>query len=256
VTVRAKPKTHLDTLLSRYASGPFASTNAWAETMDFTDDKQASLRDWQNVFEYTRNKIKGLDYFYDAENNEHIIVWRMSSSLLNTTISEADRYRANAPAFFVNEVLLNSSPEQYTNAYQSLTSISMSQVAMIRIFQPGSLPVVPENGPHGDIFIYKKNGTELKQPVPSKSISFDKTLMRGYSIVKKFNSPGISSAEAGSETGKETTLYWNENLLIDPATHTAKFSFYNHPTANRFRLIVEGIDSKGNPVYYSKLFDK
>jgi hypothetical protein len=256
VIVRAKPKTHLDILLSRYASGPFASTNAWAETMDFTEDKQAELRDWQNVFEYTRNKIKGLQYFYDEQKNEHIVVWRMSSSLLNTTISEADRYRANSPAFFVNEVLLNSSPEQYTNAYQSLTSLSMSQVAMIRIFQPGSLPVVPGNGPHGAIVIYTKNGTELKQEAAANRISFDKTYMRGYSLVEKFSSTASSPTEAGNSTKKKATLYWNEHVPVDPAIHTAKFNFYTDPGINRFRIIMEGIDQKGNPFYYNTLYEK
>jgi hypothetical protein len=256
VTVRAKPKTHLDTLLSRYASGPFASANAWAETMDFTNDKQAELRDWQNVFEYTRNKIKGLQYFYDTEKNEHIVVWRMSSSLLNTTISEADRYRDNAPAFFVNEVLLNSSGEQYSNAYQTLTSLSMSQVAMIRIFQPGSLPVVPENGPHGAIVIYTKNGTELTQQPLSKSISFDKAYLRGYSPVKKFNSASSFSAATGNSINNKATLYWNEHINIDSTTHTAKFIFDNDSSIKKYRIIVEGIDQKGNPFYYNKPFEK
>ncbi|MBS1575597.1 MAG: hypothetical protein JST09_09875, partial [Bacteroidetes bacterium] len=246
VTITAKTKTHLDSLISRYATGPFASTQAWAETFDFTDEKGAPLRDWQTIFDFMKGKIKGLEYYYDNESHQYIIVWRMANSLLNTNISESERMRSNAPAFFLNEVLLNGGPEQYNNAYQMLTSISMSQVAMIRVFQPGSLSAVPNNGPHGSIVIYTKNGTEINQQPAIKSAAFNRTTLRGFSTIKSFATMVTSPIATGNSFSKNTTLYWNNNV-INPSANTSSFNVSNVSNSTNIYIIAEGLSIDGRP---------
>lgn len=150
-------------------------------------------------------------------------------------LSGVDQLKLNAPSFFLNEALLNTGLEGYDGAVDLLSGIRMADVALIRIFKPGTMPNVPENGPHGCIAIYLKNGRENNMPV--SKINFEKSSVYGFSIPGSFSTVNSSSAN-------NNTLYWNPSLYVDPVTHTASFSFNNNGN-KQFMIVAEGMDENG-----------
>ena len=254
VTVHAKERTHLDSVVDNYATGIFASPLASVRTMDFSNDPITKLLDYQSVFEYMRNKIAGLTFYSSQIDGIEVIAWRATNDLMNSSLSTLEQYEANAPAFFVDEHLLNASYKEYKNAYNILTNIRMSQVVMIRIYQPGMMPVAPDNGPHGSIMIYLKNGSEENLLPKPASIKFNKIDLVGYNAVRDFSKENAKT-DSLSANNNRATLYWNPSLPVDPISHNAAFSFYNNATAKRFRIIVEGMDNKGRIIHFNKVIE-
>ncbi len=244
VTVHAKERTHLDSLVENYATGIFANQQSWVKTMDFSNNPITTLLDYQSVFDYMRNKIAGLTFYSSQIDNIEVIAWRATNDLMNITLSTLEQYESNAPAFFVDEHLLNSNYKEYKNAYEILKNIRMSQVVMIRIYQPGMMPVVPDNGPHGSIMIYLKNGSEENLLPKAPQIKFNKIDLIGYTSVHDFSKEKVK-ADSLTTTNNRSTLYWNPSLAVNPISHNASFSFNNNATAKRFRIVVEGMDNKG-----------
>ncbi len=234
VTVTAKTKTHLDSVLARYASGVFANPGVWAQTMDLTNDP-ITINSDQGVLEWLNGKAPGLNYSY--EHGKPIIYWRFSNIIAG--LSAIEQLKLNAPAFFLNENLLSSGPDGYDGAIDLLSGIRMADVALIRIFKPGTLPNVPDNGPHGAVAIYLKNGKEIEKPVTK--INFEKLYKTGYKINNEFKHMPNSA-----------TLYWNPSLNVNPLTHEVTFSFENSG-AKRIRIIVEGMDENGQIISISQV---
>jgi hypothetical protein len=241
VTVRSKLRTHTDSVIANYATGIFANPNAFMRTLDFTNDKTTqNLYAW-NVIEYLDGRIAGPVFktVMSGGTIQYLIYWRLTTGLF-LQISEAQRIKLNAPAFFLNEQLLNEGSEGYDYAMELLEDIKMADVAMVRIFQPGTMPMVAGDAPHGAIAVYTKNGTEGN--FLSATSNFDRIKKAGYAKIPDFYSTG----EAAS------TLYWNPRLLTDSASHLAHFQFLNHEKCKRFHILVQGMDQKGRLVRLEK----
>ena len=232
VTVTAKGKTHLDSILAKYASGFFANRGAWVTTLDLTNDPITQLSD-QDVLNYLNGKVAGLNYAYN--NGLPVIYWRFSNLIAGLT--GVEQMKLNAPSFFLNESLLNNGPEGYDAMVQLLSGIRMADVVMVRVFKPGTMPNVPDNGAHGTIAIYLKNGTEMDRPASQTAFrQFRKT---GFTKVREFSDAGIAATES-------PTLYWNPSLEAGGVSHTVLISFHNKHNAKRLRVVAEGIDEEGH----------
>ncbi|HLK31385.1 MAG TPA: hypothetical protein VKT28_22590 [Puia sp.] len=236
VTVHAKTKTHVDSLLSKYASGIFANSQAWASTMDFTDDPITKNLDI-NVLDYLNGKIAGVTF--TMSDGQYLIYWRFSSFIQGLTGPQ--QLKLNSPSFFLNENLLNVGLDGYDEMIQILSNIRIADVAMVRVFQPGKNPMVPNNGPNGSIAIYLKNGTENDRP--DSKISFQKSNVTGFNSVSDFNAANA------------TTLYWNPSLNVDAVSHKATISFTNNSSCKRLRIIAEGMDKNGMIVRINKIIE-
>ncbi|MEP6747380.1 MAG: hypothetical protein ABJB86_06625 [Bacteroidota bacterium] len=238
VTIIAKGKTHLDSMLAKYATGIFANPGAWAQTLDLTNDP-ITLNSDQDVLAWLNGKVAGLIYAYSR--GKPLIYWRYSNIIAG--LSWEDQIKLNSPSFFLNEALLNAGPEGYDGAVQLLSGIRMADVALIRIFKPGTMQNVPDNGPHGSIAIYLKNGTEMDKPVTK--INFEKSTKLGYKISQRF--VNLNNGSKGN-----STLYWNPALDVDPVIHTASFSFYINGTKH-FKIVAEGLDENGKVVTLTRV---
>ncbi|HEY4335364.1 MAG TPA: hypothetical protein VGM89_05690 [Puia sp.] len=237
--VRAHRKSRTDSLIENYATGMFANPGAWAKTIDLTDDKVAENDFGINVIQYLVGRVAGL-IIKGAGSQMPLIAWRINNGLL-TTSDQSKQYMMNAPAFFLNEQLLNVNSENYESAMAVLTQISIPQVAMIRVFQPGTFAAVPGMAPHGVIAIYTKNGSESKfHNIPT---NFNKMKKTGYDLSRTF-------------TASRRTLYWNPALSPDSVTHTATFSFSNDDKPGPFRVTIQGLDRNGRPLLIDSVFTK
>lgn len=239
VTITARGKTHTDSTIAKYASGIFASPGAWAVTLDLTTDEVTKNMD-VNVLEYLNGKVAGLLYAYDK--GLPIIYWRFSNII--DGLSAMDQLKLNSPSFFLNESLLNTGNEGYDGMVQVLSGIRIADVVMIRIYKPGTLQNVPDNGPHGAIAIYLKNGTEDTR-TPAKVV-FEQFLKSGFSAEHNF--------ETSAKNHGTSTLYWNPGASPEPLTHNIFVSF-NNGNRKRLRVVAEGLDKNGNVIQLDKIIE-
>jgi len=256
--VRAHRKTHADSVVENYASGMFANPGAWAKTIDLTQDRSTEAYYSIDVIRYLQGKVAGLVYV----GSEPLIYWRMTNGLFDGSTA-VQRIKENAPAFFLDEQMLNENSEGYDGAIDMLKNIPIAQVAMIRIFQPGTFAGVSGMAPHGVIAVYTKNGSEWKwKNIPS---GFNKTKITGYSPYSPFTAPDYEkgrTAPAGNpgraanpvRPDRRETLYWNPALAPDSATHSIRFSFYNDDTPGPFRITIQGLDRNGRPMHIDSVF--
>ncbi|HVM87202.1 MAG TPA: hypothetical protein VMT76_03375 [Puia sp.] len=251
VTVKAKLKTHIDSLLSEYATGIFANPNVWAKTLDFTNDPITNNLD-ENVLDYLNGKVAGLNYKIDYASRQYLVYWRVSNMI--SGLSAADQYKLNSPSFFLNEQLLNVGIEGYDQAIALLYNIRMMDVAMIRVYQPGANPMVPDNGPHGSIVIYLKKTGENHHP--DSRLSFSPSIKIGYSTSAD-NSEGIGNSIKGTEyfSKNNATVFWDPLIKIDKSAHGATFIFHSNSYSKRYRIIAEGVDNKGTIVRLNKVVE-
>ncbi|MEO5593341.1 MAG: hypothetical protein ABIR15_02250, partial [Chitinophagaceae bacterium] len=238
VTITARAKTHLDSVLAKYASGMFANPGSWAATLDLTNDPITANSD-QDVLGWLNGKVAGLTYSFS--NGKPLIYWRYSNVIIG--LSNVDQLKLNAPAFFLNEMLLSAGPDGYDGAIDLLSGIRMADVALIRVYKPGTMPNVPDNGPHGSVAIWLKKETDMNKP--TSKISFEKSTKAGYKLNRQFSN-------AAGNVSNGTTLYWNPALEVDPVTHTASFNFTD-TTAKRLQIIAQGLDINGKTVRLNKV---
>jgi hypothetical protein len=148
-----------------------------------------------------------------------------------------DQLKLNAPSFFLNERLLNTGNDGYDGMVALLSGIRVADVAMIRVYKPGTMPNAPDNGPHGCVAIYTKNGTEEDNPpVKPVKIAFQQTLKVGYTVTHNF--------ESGQKAFANATLYWNPAALPDQLTHTVTVTV-GKTGGQHLRVVAEGLDSNG-----------
>jgi hypothetical protein len=253
VDVKAYRKARADSLLAIYATGIFARPDAFLQVLDFTEDQSNKYLYSTSVLQYLESNVPGPVYKDDGS-DEALIYWRMTADLF-IPVSEADRIKANAPAFFLDEQRLNEGIEGYDEAIATLRDVKMEQVALIRVFQPGTMPLVSGNAPHGAIAIYRKNGKEGS--LAPRAHPLDQINRVGYSTVGRFQAPDYAPGQFSTAADDRTTLYWNPNLVTDSATHRVNFSFFNpDKPSEALRIKIEGIDAQGRLITLETLFKK
>lgn len=124
----AQKATYQQRLDDKYASGLFKSDNAY--TLVVMDDPTALS--YLSVFQYLQGRIPGL-YIYQ------------SGPFALPFIS----YRQGRPALFLDEIRVDG---------QTLSSISLSDVAMIKVYRPPFLGYF--GGSNGAVAVYTKDGDE------------------------------------------------------------------------------------------------
>ncbi|MEP6610242.1 MAG: TonB-dependent receptor plug domain-containing protein, partial [Mucilaginibacter sp.] len=67
----------------------------------------------------------------------------------------------------------------------------------------------------------------------------------GFYKAKEFYSPQYNVTDAGKAADTRTTIYWNPNVVTDSGGNGA-VSFFNADGAGTYRVVIEGIDTKGN----------
>lgn len=247
VTVTAKAKTHTDSTLEKYTTALFNGKQA--RTYDLTDDEEAKNSS-MNVIQYIQTHIPGPTITGNTTSvGVPIVYWRLNYGLFIPGLSLAERQILNAPSFYLDEAILNEGSNNYEYAMYTLTSIQMRDVALIRVFQPGSFPLISGNAPNGVITVYLRYGVDA----PNKKKYFDKYNMMGFSVADTFANVNRSK-EFVKNINLSNTLYWNTSLQPD-AQHNININFYNNRTAKRFRIIAEGIDTKGNLLRLEKIIE-
>jgi hypothetical protein len=97
-------------------------------------------------------------------------------------------------------------------------------------------------GGHGVIVITTKQGKGL-DPKDIASIGILPITVQGFYKARQFYSPKYDVPSARKDL--RSTIYWQPELTTDKDGN-APFSFYNADGTGNYRVIIEGIDEKGN----------
>jgi hypothetical protein len=223
VTVRGRVKTDAEKLDEKYASGMFSGGDAY--TFDLINDPYAvSMMD---IFQYLQGKVAGLQIVTgNGPGGAPSLSWRGSS-----------------PSLYLNEMQVDAS---------QLQSTPVSDVAMVKVFRPGS-GVGFGGGAGGVIAVYtKKGGDEKRSDANFKGL--DRALLTGYSPVKEFYAPNYSESSAQNEQEDlRTTLYWKPFVLTDKDNKKVNILFYNNDITKKIRIILEGINEDGKLSHVEKI---
>ena len=218
VVVKTKIKTKEEKMDDQYASGFFKGGQA--STFIVSDDPAAI--GYPNVLSYLQGKVAGLDIHVNGP--DAVATWRGSNTI-----------------FFKDEINTDLS---------ALQNISMSDVAMIKVFDPpffgGS-----NGGAGGAIAIYTKRGSSDYSSI--KGLDF--SAISGYSVIKEFYSPNYTETNDLTKPDHRTTIYWNPFLLMDNKNRRITIPFYNSDDCKKIKVIIEGMNETGQLTREEKTFE-
>lgn len=223
VTVKGRVKSDKEKLDEKYASGMFAGGDAY--TFDLVNDPYAvSMMD---IFQYLQGKVAGLQITTgNGPGGAPSLQWRGST-----------------PSLYLNEMQVDP---------QQLQSTPVSDVAMVKVFRPGS-GVGFGGGAGGVIAVYtKKGGDEKRNDANFKGL--DRTLLVGYSPVRQFYAPDYSESSAQNDLEDiRTTIYWKPYVLTDKDNKRVSIDFYNNDITKKLRVVLEGVNEEGKLTHVEKI---
>jgi hypothetical protein len=85
------------------------------------------------------------------------------------------------------------------------------------------------------------------------SNGLDYKLYTGYVGYKEFYSPNYAEKLQDNLKDLRTTLLWKPWITLDKMHQKVKVDFYNNDVTTAFRVILEGMDSKGKLVSIQKV---
>jgi hypothetical protein len=217
VTVVAAKKSEEEKLDKLYASGMFTGSNARIFAVEGDPLAQSAL----TVLDYLQGRVPGLQI--------------NSNGVSGGTISR----RGSPTSIFMNEIVTE---------VEMLQSIPMSDVAMIKVFDPPFFGAAG-GGPGGAVAVYTKKGAAVNSNVQGLNIA----TLHGYSSIKEFYMPNYELENVAGPDFR-TTLYWNPFVLMDAKNKRISIPFFNNDNGNKIRVIIEGINEAGQLTREEKVY--
>ena len=234
VTVHAFERTRIKQLDGKYTKGIFSAQATAAFDMSTLENASHTL----SIFDFLTGKVPGLV---------------IGNAIGGTATEGVVTYRGGRPSFYLNERFIQTS---------QLPNINMGEVAYIKVFNAPFVGGMSENSANGSSFasgaaiaIYTKIGGELNNDKTKYNTSgMDYQMLAGYAPFKEFYSPSYAEKEQAYNTKDlRTTLLWNPWINLDKSNQKTKIIFYNNDVTHSFRLILEGMDSKGKLIHISQI---
>jgi hypothetical protein len=224
VTVRAKVKTDAEKMDERYASGMFSGGDA--QVFDLVDDPLANAM--PDIFTYLQGKVAGLQI---TPGNGPGGVPSLS-------------WRGGKPTLYLNEMQTDA---------QQLSSTPVSDIAMVKIFRPGS-GVGFGGGAGGTIVIYTKRGGDEKKGDDPSFKGLDRAILIGYAAPKQFYSPDyLQNNPLNEAEDLRTTLYWKPFVLTDRDRKQINVDFFNNDITRKIRIVLEGFNEDGKLTHIEQI---
>jgi hypothetical protein len=216
VIVAGRSKTPKQKLEEKYVSSMFAGDG---NSFDLVNDPVGISS--MNIFQYLQGKVAGL---------------QISDPSGQPTLS----WRGGSPALYLNEMRAD---------IEQLSSMTVSDIAYIKIFRPGES--VAFGGGGGLIAIYTRKGSDA--PVNPNMRGMSYVQVAGYTPVKEFYAPDYATAAANDGYADyRPTLYWNPSIYVDKSRRRVRLQFYNNDVTRNFKLVLEGINTDGKLIHVEK----
>lgn len=224
VVIKAKKLNKVDSLQKEYVS-PFYETSD--QTLVIPEG-----RSYINIWQYLNQNIPGLNVNpFEVGGVKNIMFGRSQGLTIND--EDDDRFIK----FFLNEIPVTT---------ETIDALNPGDVALIKVYK-GALGFA-FGADAGAIAIYTKKGANLYGAI------FDKKFSRadkiGYAFTREFFNPDYTSFPDLNKGQKDerVVLYWNPT--IKPAKNGIYLlNFHNSDYVNSFKLIIQGMDSKGRMIY-------
>ena len=222
-TVVAKERSLSQKLDDRYASGMFAGGDAY--TFDLIDDPFASAM--PDIFTYLQGKVPGLQITTgQGPGGAPSLSWR-----------------GGRPSVYLNEMQVDA---------QQLQNVSVPDIAMVKVFRPGS-GVGFGGGSGGTIAVYTKKGGDSHGADPTAK-GLPRAIVAGYSMPKEFYSPNyFENSAANGQEDLRTTLYWKPYVLTDRESRRINVDFFNNDITKKLRIVLEGINEDGKLAHVEQI---
>jgi hypothetical protein len=147
-------------------------------------------------------------------------------------------------------ILVNDAPMAGA-AGVTLQNIDITIIDRIEVSQRLN-PLYGDQGRNGIIAVYLKDGFNRYTDIRNENLSFE---LKGFNRPMKFVNPNYTDAnQEGSMSDYRSTLYWNPELQQDN-TRNYGFNFFTSDMPGRYRIVIQGVTSKGQPVYAEKYLD-
>jgi hypothetical protein len=125
-----------------------------------------------------------------------------------------------------------------------LDDVSTDEVETIEVLYPPNSLVYGHDGWGGVLVITTKPRTQAAEDIVS--IGILPITPTGFYKAREFYSPKYdNNTVATKQRDYRSTIYWKPELVTDKAGN-ASFEYYNADGAGTYRLVIEGIDDKGN----------
>jgi hypothetical protein len=134
---------------------------------------------------------------------------------------------------YIDNVLARNDPGMTLD-----NQIQMSEVTSIEILTSMKYTAL-YGGAMGGVIVVTTRANEIGNGKYG-IVSF---LPKGYDKFRSFYSPRYD-VENDQKTDLRSTIYWNPNLLFNKE-NKIDLNFYNNDTVGDYRIVIEGIDSKG-----------
>ena len=211
VIVRGRSRSAVQKTDDLYTSGLFKGGDGYSFDLS-TDPSAASA---MTLFNYLQGRVPGLQ-ISNAMSGSPSLSWRGGS-----------------PDLFLNEMRSDA---------QGLSTISMADIAYIKVFRPPFMGAVGGGG-GGAIAVYTKKGGAVTN---TNFVGLSKVTVNGYSVAKEFYSPNYAQENPMDALDDiRTTLYWQPYIFLDKEKKKATFSFYNNDISKKLKVIVEGVNENG-----------
>jgi hypothetical protein len=127
-----------------------------------------------------------------------------------------------------------------------LNTINMNDIASIEVLRyASSAGVYGVRAGNNVLIITTKRGDDMTEPdnIAPGIVSYSP---KGFYKARVFYSPRYDVAKADTDhPDLRTTIYWNPNILKDKDGKSS-FEFFNADGKGTYRVVIEGIDDKGN----------
>ncbi|MEO5783329.1 MAG: hypothetical protein ABIQ07_08670 [Ginsengibacter sp.] len=208
ITITGKKKSKQEIMDEQYSSGLFSG----GESRIILPEDDPAFLSSQSVLHYLQGRIAGLQVSPNGAGSS--ITWRGSATSL-----------------FIDEITTDAS---------AIENIPMSDVAMVKIFNPPFFGAFG-GGAGGAIAVYRKKGAAANQSVKG----LDYANIPGYSPIKEFYSPDYSKTDQINDNDYRKTLYWNPFVITDKTHRRIFLSFYNNDITKKLKVIIEGCNEEG-----------
>ena len=139
----------------------------------------------------------------------------------------------------VNDVFVGGTPSE------TLGAINPSTIETIEV-KTGVNVLYGSAGGSGIVSIYTKKGAETGVVHEDQSV----LTVPGYFRPRVFPAPDYSGPKKESDpVDFRSLIYWNPTVNTSAASGTASVSFYASDLAGKYRVEVEGVTEKGQPIH-------
>jgi hypothetical protein len=222
--VRHREKTDAEKLDEKYSSGMFSGGDA--TVMDLINDPFAAAM--PDIFTYLQGKVAGLQITPgQGPGGTPSLSWR-----------------GGKPSLYLNEMQVQT---------DQLQNIPVTDIAMVKIFRPGS-GVGFGGGAGGVIAVYTKKGGDEKATDDPNFKGLDHAILIGYAMPKEFYSPNyLENSPLNEAEDLRKTLYWKPYVLTDKDTKRVTIDFFNNDITRKFRVVLEGFNEEGKLTHIEQI---